>query len=66
MIWISFGVGFLVGGMAGGLVMALASVTGRSSDQERVLDAYWDGRHQERRATELLLQVDREPPAVKD
>jgi hypothetical protein len=66
MIWISFGVGFLVGGTAGGLVMALASVTGRSSDQERVLEAYWDGRHHERRAAESLLQVDREPVSVKD
>ena len=65
MIWISFGVGFLVGGMAGGLVMALASVTGRASEQERVLDAYWDGRHQERRALGLPLRVDHPPSEVK-
>jgi len=66
MIWISFGVGVLIGGMAGGFVMALVSVTGRASEQERVLEAYWEGRHHERRAAESLLQVDRDPVSVKD
>ena len=66
MIWISFAVGCLVGGMVGGCAMALVSVAGRAPDKKRVVDAYWDGRRQERRATELLLRVDRRRPAVKD
>jgi ribose 5-phosphate isomerase RpiB len=65
MIWVSFAVGFLVGGMGGGLVMALVSATGRASEEERVAAAYRDGRHHERRVLGLPLRVDQHRPAVK-
>jgi len=51
--------------MVGGLVMALASVTGRVSEEERVVGAYRDGRHQERQALGLPLRVDHPHPEVK-
>jgi len=50
MTWISFGVGCFVGVAMGMMVMALASVTGRASEQERLNDAYWEGRREERQA----------------
>ena len=50
MTWISFGVGCFVGGVLGMMVMALASATGRASEEERMTDAYWEGRKVERQA----------------
>ena len=66
MMWIMFLIGLLTGGMVGSFVMALMVGASMGDEDSRIVDAYWDGRHQGRRVTESLLQVDREPPAVKD
>ena len=50
MAWMSFGLGLFVGVVMGMMVMALASVTGRASEEERRNDAYWQGRREERQA----------------
>ena len=43
MAWMSFGLGLFVGVVMGMMVMALASITGRASEEERRNDAYWEG-----------------------
>ena len=47
MIWISFAVGAFIGAMIGMMVMALAVASGKSSEVERLMDAYWQGRKEE-------------------
>ena len=54
MAWMSFALGAFVGVAIGMMVMALASVTGRASEQERLNDAYWEGRREERQALKAI------------
>jgi hypothetical protein len=65
MMWVIFIIVALMSGSIGALVMAMAVVARRVSDEERLREVYWSGRTDEKRVSRAMLQVDPIGPSVK-